>query len=50
MRQILQWLAQGALNPVIDARFELADAVAALRHLEARHVKGKVLLTIAPQN
>ena len=49
MRQILQWLAQGALKPVIDTRFALPDAVAALRHLEARQVKGKVLLTIAPQ-
>ena len=49
MRQLLQWLAEGALKPVIDTRFALPDAVAALRHLEARQVKGKVLLTIAPQ-
>nr|WP_240334377.1 NADPH:quinone oxidoreductase family protein [Sphingobium estronivorans] len=45
MRQILDWLAQGALRPVIDARFDLSDAVAALQHLEKRKVKGKVLLT-----
>ncbi len=48
MRQILDWLARGELNPVIDTRFALPDAVAALGHLEARQVKGKVLLTIAP--
>ncbi|WP_176594573.1 NADPH:quinone oxidoreductase family protein [Sphingobium sp. EM0848] len=48
MRQILDWLAQGALRPVIDARFALSDAVAALQHLEKRQVKGKVLLTRGP--
>jgi NADPH2:quinone reductase len=47
MRQLLDWLAQGALKPVIDARFPLSDAVAALQHLEKRKVKGKVLLTLA---
>ncbi|WP_375196242.1 NADPH:quinone oxidoreductase family protein [Sphingobium sp.] len=47
MRQILDWLAQGALKPVIDARFPLSDAADALHHLEKRKVKGKVLLTLA---
>jgi NADPH:quinone reductase len=48
MRQLLSWLAEGALKPVIDTRFALPDAVAALQHLEKRKVKGKVLLTVAP--
>lgn len=48
MRQILAWLAEGALRPAVDARFALPDAVAALQHLEARNAKGKVLLTVAP--
>jgi len=47
MRQLLAWLADGSLRPVIDARFALPDAVAALHHLEGRRVKGKVLLTVA---
>jgi NADPH2:quinone reductase len=34
------------LKPVIDARFPLADATAALTHVEGRKVKGKVLLTL----
>lgn len=46
MRQLLDWLAAGALKPVIDRRFALRDAVAALAHLEGRQVKGKVLLTM----
>ncbi|WP_030539416.1 NADPH:quinone oxidoreductase family protein [Sphingobium sp. DC-2] len=49
MRQLLDWLAQGKLRPVIDRRFAMPDIVAALQHLEARKVKGKVLLTIAPE-
>ena len=48
MRQILHWMQEGALRPVIDRRFELADAVTALDHLAQRKVKGKVLLTIPP--
>ncbi|MEC3948214.1 NADPH:quinone oxidoreductase family protein [Sphingobium sp. HWE2-09] len=50
MRQILDWLAQGALKPVIDARFTLSDTVAALQHLERRKVKGKVLLTLGRES
>ena len=46
MRQLLDWLAAGTLKPVIDRRFALRDAVAALAHLEGRQVKGKVLLTM----
>ena len=48
MRQLLAWLADGSLKPVIDTRFALPDAVAALQHLEKRKVKGKVLLTLQP--
>ena len=48
MRQLLSWLAEGSLKPVVDTRFALADAVAALQHLEERKVKGKVLLTLKP--
>lgn len=47
MRQILRWMKEGTLKPVIDRRFALPDAVAALDHLAQRKVKGKVLLTIA---
>lgn len=47
IRQILAWMAEGALHPVIDARFPLDQATAALAHVEGRKVKGKVLLTLA---
>ena len=49
LRQLLEWLAQGALRPVIDARFALPDAAAALHHLDKRKARGKVLLTLGDQ-
>ena len=50
MRQILAWLAEGSLRPVIDRRVPLAEVGAALKHLEGRAVRGKVLLTVGPQS
>jgi len=42
--KVWPWIAQGAVKPVIDRRFPLAEAAAAHAHLEAgRHV-GKVVL------
>ncbi len=45
--QLLKWLKEGALRPVIDQSFPLDRTVDALNHLESRAVKGKVLLSIA---
>ena len=36
----------GKIAPVIDSTFTLAQAADAMRHLEAGHVRGKVVLTI----
>ncbi|HWH24008.1 MAG TPA: NAD(P)-dependent alcohol dehydrogenase, partial [Candidatus Limnocylindria bacterium] len=37
-------LAAGRLRPQIDRRFRLAEVVAALRHVDAGHARGKVLV------
>ena len=50
MRQILSWLADGSLKPVIDRRYPLGEIVGALKHLDGRAVRGKVLLTVAPHS
>lgn len=38
--------ASGELRPVIERTFPLADAAAAIRHLEVEHARGKVVVTI----
>lgn len=37
----------GKVAPVIDRTFPLADTAAALRHVEAGHARGKVVITVA---
>ncbi len=39
-------LEAGKVAPVIDRRYPLRDAAEALRYLEERHARGKVILTI----
>jgi NADPH:quinone reductase-like Zn-dependent oxidoreductase len=38
-------LAAGKVAPVIDRRYPLSDAAEALRYLEERHARGKIVLT-----
>ncbi len=37
---------EGALRPVIDATYPLPEAAAALRHIEAGHARGKVVVAV----
>jgi NADPH:quinone reductase-like Zn-dependent oxidoreductase len=39
-------LEAGQVTPVIDRTYPLADAPAAMRHLEAGHARGKIAITI----
>ncbi|HVK28837.1 MAG TPA: NAD(P)-dependent alcohol dehydrogenase [Nocardioides sp.] len=38
--------AAGLLRPVVERTFPLADAAAAIRHLEVEHARGKVVVTV----
>ena len=40
-------MAAGNLTPVIDSRYTLSDVADAIRHLEAGHARGKVIITIS---
>jgi NADPH:quinone reductase-like Zn-dependent oxidoreductase len=40
------YLESGAIDPVIDSTFPLADAAAAMAHLGEGHARGKVILTM----
>jgi NADPH:quinone reductase-like Zn-dependent oxidoreductase len=41
-----QFIQSGQVTPVIDRRYPLADAAAAIRYLEAGHAHGKVVLDV----
>ena len=44
--QMLAWLADGTVKPVVDRAFPLAQAAEAHRHLASRRAFGKVVLTV----
>ena len=43
-RQLLEWLAAGKLRPYISARYPLKQGIEALREVQERRAKGKVLI------
>jgi NADPH:quinone reductase len=47
-RELLELLAEGRASPLIGAEFDLAEVVAALRHVADGRAVGKVLLRVAP--
>ncbi|UVW27656.1 NADPH:quinone oxidoreductase family protein [Massilia sp. H6] len=44
MRQMLDWMAQGKLNPLVSKKYALADTAQALDDMAARKVMGKVVI------
>jgi NADPH2:quinone reductase len=47
-RELLELLAEGRAAPLVGAEFDLADVVAALRHVADGKAVGKVLLQVTP--
>jgi NADPH:quinone reductase-like Zn-dependent oxidoreductase len=39
-------IATGAVRPVIDRRYPLAEVVPALRHVDDGHARGKVIVNV----
>ncbi len=50
MAELYQWHAEGKLNPLISARYELADGAKAIRALMERKVTGKVVVRTNPDS
>lgn len=48
LEQLSGWLRSGSLRPVIDRVFSWTDLAEAHRHVETRHARGKVVLTVHP--
>ena len=44
MRELMGWLAEGKIKPLISARYALADTAKALNDMAARKVTGKVVI------
>jgi NADPH2:quinone reductase len=44
MRQLMGWLAEGKIRPLISGRYGLADTAQALNDMAARKVTGKVVI------
>ncbi len=40
----------GKITPVIDRRYSLGEVPEAVRYLEAGHARGKVVITLEPDN
>ena len=46
LTELAEMAARDEIRPVIDRVYPLADAVAAMRHLEMEHARGKIVVTI----
>ena len=44
MRQMIGWLADGKIKPLISGRYKLEDTAQALNDMAARKVTGKVVI------
>ena len=47
---IKELLETGKVVPVIDRRYPLSETAEAIRYLEAGHARGKVIITVEPDN
>jgi NADPH:quinone reductase-like Zn-dependent oxidoreductase len=46
MEVLVAMITAGTVTPVVERTFPLAEAAEAIRHLEAGHVRGKVVVTV----
>jgi NADPH:quinone reductase-like Zn-dependent oxidoreductase len=44
---LTEFIEAGALTPVVDRTYPLADTAEAVRHVEQGHARGKVIITVA---
>lgn len=44
MKELFGWYASGTIRPLVERKFKLEDAAAALKHIHGRKARGKVVL------
>jgi NADPH:quinone reductase-like Zn-dependent oxidoreductase len=44
--RLSEWIAAGAVAPVVDREFAFADAPDAMRHAGAGHARGKTVIVM----
>lgn len=48
LQSLADYLASGAVKPVIDRRYPLEQSAEAITYLESKRARGKVIITVAP--
>jgi NADPH:quinone reductase-like Zn-dependent oxidoreductase len=43
---VSRFIEAGQVTPIVDRTYALAEVPDAMRHLEAGHVRGKIVITI----
>ncbi|MFE8070895.1 NAD(P)-dependent alcohol dehydrogenase [Marinobacteraceae bacterium S3BR75-40.1] len=49
LEQLQRWVESGQLRPHLDARYPVRQAAEAHQHIESRHTRGKVVLTMTEE-
>jgi NADPH:quinone reductase-like Zn-dependent oxidoreductase len=44
---IQEWITSGKVTPVLDKSYSLNQTAEAIRYLEQKHARGKVVITVA---
>jgi NADPH:quinone reductase-like Zn-dependent oxidoreductase len=50
MNQLLQWISEGKINPIIDRYYELAEMKKAHTYVESGAKKGNVIIKVGNPN
>lgn len=50
LRAMHELMKEGKVRPVVDKHYRLSEVGEAIRYLEQKHARGKVVITVASHN
>lgn len=50
LRAMHELMKEGKVRPVVDKHYQLSEVGEAIRYLEQKHARGKVVITVASHN